>query len=115
MKRHKHFYHHLIEIDSIHLALDDLELTPEEKHDLIIIVDDNIDHTVLDTVLSELESGDKKAFLALVVAQDHNEIWDLLSDKVENVEEKIKKAVNTLISKLHEDIREAHKKKKNHS
>jgi len=114
MKRHKHFYHHLIEIDSIHLALDELELDPEEKQDLIIIVDDNIHHTVLDTVLSELKNSDKKAFLALVLAEDHGEIWHLLSEKMENAEDKIKKAVNSLVAKLHEDIQEAHSKKKNH-
>lgn len=112
MKRKKHFYHHLIEIDSIHLALDELDLSPDEKNDLIIIVDDNIHHVVLDTVMSELEHNDKKAFLALVLADDHNEIWDLLAEKVHDAEGKIKKSVMNLIEKLHEDIREAHKKKK---
>jgi hypothetical protein len=112
MSKHKHFYHHLITIDTIHIALDDLDLSPAEKQELIIIVDDNIYHVVIDVVLSELSGSDKKAFLALVLADDHSEIWELLSQKIENAEEKIKKAVNELIEKLHVDIKEVRVKKK---
>lgn len=109
MKKKQHFYHHLIEIDSIELALDDLGLNQDEKQDLIIIVDDNIYHTVLDTVLSELKGSDKKAFLALVLAEDHGEVWQLLTEKIENAEEKIKKSVSDLLARLHQDIKEVHR------
>ena len=108
----KHFYHHLIEIDSIHIALDKLDLNPEEKKELVIIIDNNIHHVVLDVVLSKLEERDKKAFLALVLAEDHDEIWELISQKIDNAELKIKQAISEFIEKLHLDIKEILLKKK---
>jgi hypothetical protein len=112
MNKHKHFYHHLVVIDSIHLGLDELELESHEKEDLLALVDKNIHHAILDFLLSELEVGDKKVFLALVFGGDHNEIWKMLAFKVHNAEEKIKKIANDLIKEFHKDIKEAHKKKK---
>lgn len=111
MKKHKHFYHHIVVIDSIHVGLDSLELEPHEKEELLMLADNNIHHAVLDAMLSELEEGDKKVFLALVLNDNHNEIWKLLSFKVKNAEEKIKEVATDLIMKFHEDIKEAHKKK----
>lgn len=106
----KHFYHHLIVINTIHIGLDALELSPGEKKELVELAENNIDHTVMDTILSELSNTDKKTFLSLVLGQDHDEIWKMLSEKIENAEEKIVKAANEIIQSLHADIHEAHKK-----
>lgn len=111
MAKHNHFYHHIVIIDSIHIGLDSLNLSPAEKEELVMLAENNIHHAVLDAMLSELESGDKKVFLALVLSNNHNEIWKLLSFKVKGAEEKIKKVASDLIKKFHEDIQEAHKKK----
>jgi len=111
MTKHKHFYHHLIIIDSIHLGLDELGLEPHEKEELLDLVEKNINHAVMDTVLSELEAGDKKVFLALVLGGDHNEIWKMLTFKVHGAEEKIKNVADELIKKFHKDIKEAHSRK----
>ena len=90
-KKHEHFYHHLVIIDSIHVGLDSLDLEPTEKEELVMLAENNLHHTILDTILSELEGGDKKVFLALLLGNDHNEIWKMLSFKIKNAEEKIKK------------------------
>ena len=111
MKKHSHFYHHVVIIDSIHVGLDSLELEPHEKEELLMLAENNMHHAILDAMLSELEEGDKKVFLALVLSNNHNEIWKLLSFKVKNAEEKIKRVATELIKKFHEDIAEAHKKK----
>jgi len=111
-RQEKHFYHHIVVIDSIHFELDKLELDPHEKEELIMLAENNLHHTVLDTVLSELEEGDKKVFLALVLGNDHNEIWKMLSFKVKDVEEKIRQVAEQFIASLHKDIAEAHHKKK---
>src|SRR6266498_2896401 len=107
----KHFYHSIAEIKSLHLALDELELTPEEKQELVALAEENLHHAILYTILSELSEKDKKAFLALLIAEDHDEIWNLLKEKISGVEEKVKKVVEDLKKQLHEDIKEAHTKK----
>ncbi len=108
MKRH--FYHHLIEIDSIHLALGNLDLSPEEKQELLTIVETNINHAIMDSILSELADPDKKVFLSHVVTDDHDAIWKLLNDKIDNAQDKILITINEFKKKLHADILEAHKK-----
>jgi hypothetical protein len=70
----KHFYSHLIRLDSVHISLNDLELTVEERNELIGIMDSSIHHVILDTILSELSSYDKKLFLTHLHSQKHDEI-----------------------------------------
>jgi|SRR6185369_2073005 len=109
----KHFYHHIVQIDSIQIALAGLDLQPHEKEHLIIIAETNIHHSVLDALLSELSDEDKKRFLVLLAHEEpkHNEIWDFLNLKVEQAEAKIKKTAENLLKKMHEDIKEARNKK----
>jgi hypothetical protein len=107
----KHFYHEIVEIDSIHFALNGLELTREEKAELVQLVEESIHHAVMDSLLSELSEKDKKVFLALIIAQDHTEIWQLLDDNIENPREKVKTIAFELRKKMHDDIEEAHTKK----
>lgn len=107
-----HFYSHIIEIDTLHNSLEDLGLEIQERRELIIIVESTIHHVVMDTVLSELSDNDKKIFLGHVVSQEHEKVWDLITNKIQDVENKIKKAVNGLKDKLHEDIKETKQKTK---
>lgn len=103
----KHFYTHLVETSSISLALGDIDLTPEERKELITLVEVNMHKTIMDLVLSQLSEEDKKQFL-LHVAHDHHErIWNLLKEKTDNIEEKIQKAAVDLQQQLHKDIVEA--------
>ncbi len=107
----KQFYSHIVEVDSIEIALHDLDLSPEERQELTNIMESSIHHVVLDTILSELNSYDKKLFLHHLLSDKHDEVWELLNKKVENIEDKIKKAVTDLKEHLHEDIHEAKKKR----
>lgn len=106
----KHFYSHIIETSSLSLALGDIELTKEERLHLISLVDAQIHHVILDTVLSHLSEDDKKVFLQHYSSNRHDEIWKLLHSKVENIEEKIQKAAEELKKELHKDIKEANSK-----
>ena len=45
MKKHNHFYHHIVVIDSIHIGLDSLDLEPSEKEELVMLVENNIVHS----------------------------------------------------------------------
>ncbi len=102
----KYFYTHIVDTSTLSLELGDMDLTPEERLHLISLIDSNIHHEILDLVLSELNSEDKKAFLIYLASEDHDKIWKLLNAKVDNIEEKIKKTVEDLKRELHKDIKE---------
>lgn len=108
----KYFYTHIVDTSTLSLELGDMDLTSEERIHLLSLVESNIHHEILDLVLSELKSEDKKTFLTHVVSNDHDKVWKLLNEKVKGIEEKIKKAAETLKQELHKDIREARIKDK---
>lgn len=103
----KHFFSHLVEIDAIHMELDTHPLEDHEKEEVKKIIDESIYHTVLDAILSELSEEDKKVFLSHVVDDDHEKIWDFVNNKVENIEDKIKKAADDITVKIHSDIQDS--------
>lgn len=107
----KQFYSHLIEIESIIISLDKMDLSKEEKLHLSQLVDSSLHHTILDAILSQLSDKDKVVFINHLKADDHDKIWKFLNEKVSGVEDKIKKAADDLKSQLHKDIREAVKQK----
>lgn len=108
----KHFYSHLVETSLLSLELGDMNLTSDERIELISLADSQLHHVIVDTILSELSEKDKQAFLGHLHNDDHDNIWKLLNEKAESVEEKIKKAADDLKKELHEDIRQAREKNK---
>ena len=103
----KHFYSHLVETDSLVVLINELDATDEEKSHLIALVDSQLHHTILDAILSELPEEDKRSFLKFLMHEDHDKIWNHLNNRVDNIEEKIKKAADDLKKELHRDIKEA--------
>lgn len=108
----KHFYSHIVETSTVSLALGDMELSQNERLELLLLAHDNLHHTILDIVLSELSEEDKKMFLQHLAIDNHDKIWELLKNKIENIEEKIKKVAEEVTKELHQDILEAKKKVK---
>ena len=106
LNNNKHFYTHIIDTSALSLELGDMPLSQEERFDLVNLVDSNIHNVVLDTVLSALPDEDKKTFLHLLAVNDHSKIWKHLNSKIDNIEEKIKKASHALRDDLHKDIKE---------
>lgn len=106
----KHFYSHIIEVETIYTLLDVVDLEKHEKQELILIIDATIHHTVLDTVLSELSEKDKKIFLSHMTKENHEELWNHLKANISQVEHKINHAVNNLMKDLHTDVEESKKK-----
>ncbi len=105
----KHFYSHLVETESLFVALSELSLTEEEKLHLVGIIDSSLQHVILDAVLSELSDEDKTVFLEHVATEDNEKIWKFLNSKIEHIEEKIKKIAEDLKTELHKDIKEIKK------
>ena len=105
----KYFYSHLIEIELLTLKLDELDLSKEEKLHLAKLLDSSLHHTILDAIFSELSEEDKRVFAQLLSSEDHNKIWEFLNNRVEKVEDKIKKAADDLKDELHKDLKEVKK------
>lgn len=110
MKIMKYFYSHLVEIESVAVKLDELDLTQEQRIHLADLVDSTIHQTVLEMILSKLSDQDKKAFLSRLQEDPKDEeLMKFVNSKVEGIEDEIKKTVNKLKDELHEDIGEAKK------
>lgn len=103
----KYFYTHLIEYESLIVELDKMNLSDDEKMHLSNLLDFSLHNTILDAVLSELSDEDKGRFLNHLEKDDHDKIWEFLNEKIENIEDKIKKAADGLKEELHEDIKKA--------
>lgn len=106
----KYFYSHLVETSLLSLELGDMDLSSEERVELISLAESQLHHIVVDTILSQLSEEDKKIFLQHLVADNHEKLWNHLNTKVKNIEEKIKQAAEDLKKELHTDIQEAKKK-----
>lgn len=103
----KHFYDEVIEIESVYMALDELPLSDIEKAELKDLVESQLHHTILDLILSQLSPQDKKEFIQLHASKKHDEVWELLNNRIDGVENKIKKTAGELKRKLHGDINSA--------
>lgn len=103
----QHFYAHLTNIESVIAELDKMDLSVEQKVHLTGLIDSSLHHAVLDAILSELSKQDKTIFLNHLKEDDSSKIWQFLNEKVDNIEDKIKKCANDLKVKLHEDLKEA--------
>lgn len=102
-----YFYSNLITIESVLEELNSLELTGEQKTHLAALLDSSLHHTILDAILSELGDQEKRVFLESLNEDDHVKIWGFLNEKVDNIEDKIKKAADDLKKELHKDLKKA--------
>lgn len=103
----KKFYAHLVEMESIFIELDRMELSKQEKLHLAHLIDSSLHHTILDAIFSELSDQDKKIFMQHLTKDDHQKIWQFLNEKVDDIEIKIKKAAEDLTAELKKDLTEA--------
>lgn len=104
-----YFYSHLVEIDSINFKLDEMDLSDEEKLQLAHLLDSSLHNTILDAILSHLSDSDKRVFVNHLKEDDHDKIWKFLNEKIDGVEDKIKRSAEDLKLKLHEDLKKANK------
>ena len=105
----KFFYTHLVNIESLIVELDELNLTKAQKVEIASLVDSSLHHSILDAVLSELTPSEKYLFLRHLTNNDSPSIWKLLN-KLENIEDKIKSVSVELKKELSKEIKEAKKR-----
>ncbi|MSU25678.1 MAG: hypothetical protein EXS44_00235 [Candidatus Levybacteria bacterium] len=113
LSHNKHFYSHIVDMEYLIDALEDFGLNKDELNSLTKLANDNLHHTILDLILSELSENDKKTFLLHFSNDNHEDIWNLLFIKVEKIEEKIRKAADEVRRELHEDIKKLKEYNKN--
>lgn len=101
-----HFYTKLISTDSLIAALNELDLTDDQRSHLLGIVESSLHHAILDAILSELSEKDKKIFLEIVTENDDEKIWKFLNEKIDKIEDKITQTAESLKKELHQDIKE---------
>ncbi len=107
----KHFYTHLISLDLVNRELLSLTISEDERVELISIIHSSLHYTIINLVLSHLETKDKKTFLAQAAKNDHTKTWTFLKAKTEHMEEEIIKAVKNLEKEFLQDIEELRKEK----
>lgn len=107
--KQKYFYSHLVEIESIIVELNQMDIGEKEKQHLLSLAESNLHHVILESILSELSEEDKKIFLVHLALDEHDKIWHHLKGKIENIEEKIKTTGEELKKELHKDIDDSKK------
>lgn len=105
----QHFYTPLVAYEEIEIKIGELDASDAEKLHLEELAEANLHHTILNSVLGELSEVDKHKFLEHVASGQHDELWDHLREKIDDIEEKIKKTAEGFTKELHKDIEEAKK------
>lgn len=103
----KQWYAHLVEFESILVELDKMDLSQAEKLHLAHLIDSSLHHIILDAIFSQLSDQDKKIFMQHLNKDDHQKIWQFLNEKIDGIEDKIRKVVADLKGELHKDLRSA--------
>ncbi len=101
----KQFYNHLVEIEYLHEELETLDLSDSEKNELKHHVHSSVHYVVLDIVLSELSPDHKKKFIEHLNTSNHEELWKHLRENTQNIEEKLKEGIHTIIGEFHSEVK----------
>lgn len=100
-----------INIESIYAEISNLDLDEGQRVHLVKLIDSSLHHAILDEILSNLDSEDKNKFLKMLAEDPKNEkIVNFLNEKIENIEERIKKVADDLSEEMKKDIEEAKSK-----
>lgn len=102
-----YFYAHIVNPHDIHMVLDVLDITPEEKTHLSSILESSLHHHIVDLILTELPEDHRHTFLIHLTDDNHDAMWALVKEKIENPEEKIRLSLEQFKHDILQDIQEA--------
>lgn len=105
----KHFYSHIVDDEPLVLELQDLDLEDYERDEIKKMIDSNLYHAILESIMDELSEEDKQIFLEHVSHDNHDKVWEHLKSRIQNIESKIKNTADTLMEELYKDIRDVKK------
>lgn len=106
----KIFFDSLIPLDDVISELDMYSVESEERQELIVLIDEIVQHHVLNIILSRLPTDHHQHFINLLITTPHDEqIWLFLKT---HAGEDIKDHVKGLADKVKSDVKkEIHKAK----
>lgn len=99
----KYLFEEIIQIKTVHLKLNEMDLADQEKEELLEIMKSTVHHKVIDLILSELTDEEKEIFLEGVSTgqMDKNKQYlSVLKDRINNLEAKIKEKVKEAEAEL---------------
>lgn len=96
----KSFYQNFVNLELFHQEFDRLGLSPEEREELFKILEEIYVQRLIDRVLDELPNEEKKKFMKILIKKAELDMIEFLREKVEDVENKLKKEVETLTAEL---------------
>lgn len=97
----KLFYDHLIVMEQVEIHINNHAQSKEEKEELWGLVDGIVRTRVMDIILTKLPKEHHTEFLEKLSLFPHDErLMDYLKEKVEDIEDEIKKEVNLLASEV---------------
>ena len=95
------FYDHLIILNSLELKITDLGLGPEEKEALNQLVEETVHFRLMTRILDSLPREHHEEFLDFFHQAPHEErLLKYLQEKIENIEDIIKKEIEDLEKSL---------------
>ncbi len=98
----KIFYDHLVMMEEIIVVIDQHDLSPKERQELISLVDQTLHHHILDVILTHLPVPHHEAFLALFHKAPHDpQLLTFLKEKTAvDIEREIQKKAKTVKKSL---------------
>lgn len=103
----KHFYSYHIEIESLIIEIDSLDINESEKKHLKELAESHIHNAIIDHLLDQLAPEEKRMFIKHINSKNHEETWKFLRSKISDVEKRIHEVAQKIKKELHKDIREA--------
>ena len=102
----KLFFDHLISFEEVELTIKKFTSTKEEKEELWQIVDEMVQHRVLDFILGKLPEKEHEDFLTKFHAAPYDEgIINYLKEKIgQNIEELIRQEIGSLAYEILEEL-----------
>ncbi len=104
------FYTKYVVVESLVSELHEMDLSESERAHLSALIDSNLHHQIMDEILSSLSVDDKKLFIKLMEKDPESErLMEFLNGKVDNIEGRIQKVADELVSEMEKDVKEAKK------
>lgn len=100
----KHFYSYHVEMESLIIEIESLDIEKHEKEHLKALAESHIHHAIVDLILSELNKEDRKLFVKYLNTKDHEKIWKFLNARINEAAKKIKNTAQLIKSELYKDI-----------
>lgn len=112
MTRHMYFYTHLVPMDTIVFELYKLDMSDQERVELLDGIQSHLHLTVVDIVLSRLAEKDKKLFIEHMQKNTHVTTMYFVKERINDIEHHILHAADELKHELIRDMRLMKKREK---